>query len=92
MKIARCLVFIFMGLGSQSYAQEWIPFQGYSQTQVVQQYTQVYQPQPFIVYQWTPVVVQQNFIVEQRYLFCKKQTVVTQPVTQWIYQPVIVYK
>jgi len=92
MKIIKYLVFIFMGLESPSYAQEWISFQGYPQTQVVQQYVQVYQPQPFLVYQLTPVVVQQNIIVEQKYLFCKKQTIITQPVTQWVYQPVIVYK
>ncbi len=85
--LARCLVvLILIGLSSNLYAQNWVAYQDIPQTQVVY----VTQPQPVIIYQWVPYVVQQNVIVEQQRLFCRSQTVVTRPYTQWILQPVLI--
>jgi hypothetical protein len=50
------------------------------------------QPEPVIIYQWVPYVTQQNFVIEQQRLFCKKQTVITKPITQWVLQPVVIYR
>ncbi len=91
--LARCFVMLMiMGVGSNLYAQQWIAYQEpippVSQTQVIY----VQQSQPVVVYQWVPYVSQQNFIVEQQRIFCKTQTVVSRPFTQWVIQPVVVYK
>lgn len=84
---ARCLVMLFLiGISSNSYAQDWV---AYNQPQVQTVYVQ---PQPIVVYQWVPYVVQQNVIIEQRRLFCTNQTVVSRPITQWILQPVVIYR
>lgn len=86
-----CLFLVFLfSLISNSYAQEWIPYQ----TPVVQpivQY-QVYQPQPVVVYQLVPYIVQQNILIEKHCLFHRTQTLVTRPVLQYVYQPVIIYQ
>lgn len=89
---ARCLVMLFlMGVSSNLYAQEWVSYNPYIQSQP--QIPMVYvQPQPVIVYQWVPYSVQQNVVVEQRRLFCVNQTVVSRPVTQWILQPMVIYR
>ncbi len=91
---ARCFIMLFlMSISSNLYAQEWVAYNQHIQPQPQPQIQTVYiQPQPVLVYQWVPYTVQQNIVVEQRYLFCKRQTVVTQPTIQWIYQPVIIYK
>jgi hypothetical protein len=52
----------------------------------------IQQPQPVIVYQWVPYATQQNVIVEQQRLFCRTQTVITRPITQWVLQPVVIYR
>lgn len=84
---ARCLVMLFiMGVSSNLYAQEWV---AYNQAQVQTVYIQ---PQPIVVYQWVPYVVQQNVVVEQRRLFCVNQTIVSRPTIQWTLQPVVVYR
>lgn len=89
---ARCLVMLFLiGVSSNSYAQEWVAYNQYVQPQPQIQTVYV-QPQPVVIYQWVPYIVQQNVIVEQRRLFCVNQTVVNRPVTQWILQPVVVYR
>jgi hypothetical protein len=91
--LARCFV-ILVALSSNTYAQNWIPYQEPIQpavpTQVV--YLQPPQPQPVIVYQWVPYIAQQNMIVEQQRLFCRTQTIVTRPITQWVLQPVVIYR
>lgn len=89
--LSMMLVILLMSIGN-SYAQEWIPFQGYRQTTVVQNYPSNPTPQPVVIYQWVPVVVNQNTIVEQHCLFRKIQTVTVQPVVQWVYQPVLIYR
>lgn len=90
---ARCFVIIFlMGVSSNLYAQEWIAYNHYVQPQPQVQTVYIQQPQPVIVYQWTPYTVQQNVVVEQRRLFCVNQTVVSRPITQWILQPVVIYR
>lgn len=88
--LARCCVMLFLMGVSSTYAQEWIPYQQYAEP--VPQMVYVQQPQPVLVYQYVPYTVQQNIVVEKRCLFVKTQTVVTRPVTQWIYQPVVVYR
>jgi hypothetical protein len=45
-----------------------------------------------VIYQWVPYAAQQNVVVEQHKLFCRTQTVVTRPYTQWIMQPVVIYR
>ncbi len=91
--LARCLVMsMIMGVGSNLYAQNWIPYQEPVQPVVQTQVVYVAQPQPVVVYQWVPYVVQQNVIVEQQRLFCRTQTVVSRPYTQWIIQPVVIYR
>lgn len=82
-------------INSTAYAQNWIPYQGYPpQTIQINNYSVYFPPFPqsFVVYQWTPYIVQQTTVVEHRRLFCKTQQVVTEPVIQWIYSPFIVYK
>lgn len=88
----RCLVILFlMGVSSNLYAQEWVAYSPYVQSQPPIQTIYV-QPQPVIIYQWVPYNVQQNLIVEQRRLFCVNQTIVSRPVTQWILQPIVIYR
>lgn len=86
-----CLV-----IDNKANAQNWIPYQGY-QTQTIQvtnSYPVFIQPtpQPIIINQWVPFTVPQTTIIEQHCLFRKTQKIVTEPVTQWIYMPVIIYK
>ena len=89
---ARCLVMLFLiGVSSNSYAQEWVAYNQYVQPQPQIQIVYI-QPQPVVIYQWVPYIVQQNVIVEQRRFFCVNQTVVNRPITQWILQPMVIYK
>ena len=89
---ARCLVMLFlMGVSSNMYAQEWVAYNQYVQSQPQIQTIYV-QPQPVLVYQWIPYTVQQNIVVEQRRLFCVNQTIVSRPTVQWILQPMVIYK
>ena len=91
--LARCFVMLMLiNVGSNLYAQEWIPYQKPIQPVVQTQVVYVYQPQPVVVYQWVPYSVQQNVIIEQQRLFCKTQTIVSRPYTQWVIQPVVVYR
>jgi hypothetical protein len=91
--LARCFVMLMiMSVGSNLYAQNWIPYQEPIQPVVQTQVVYVSQPQPVVVYRWVPYTVQQNVIVEQQRIFCRTQTVVTKPVTQWIFQPVVIYR
>jgi len=91
--LSMCFVMLMLiGVGSNLYAQEWIPYQEHTQPVVQTQVVYMQQPQPVVVYQWVPYVVQQNVIVEQQKLFCRTQTVVTRPYTQWIMQPVVIYR
>ena len=91
--LARCFVMLMiMSVGSNLYAQEWIPYQQPIQPVVQTQVVYVYQPQPVVVYQWVPYSVQQNVIIEQQRLFCRTQTIVSRPYTQWVIQPVVVYR
>jgi hypothetical protein len=91
--LARCLLMLMiMSVGSNLYAQNWIPYQETIQPVVQTQVVYVPQPQPVVVYQWVPYVVQQNVVVEQQRIFCRTQTVVTKPFTQWILQPMVIYR
>ena len=83
---------MIMSVGSSLYAQEWIAYQQPIQPVVQTQVVYVYQPQPVVVYQCVPYSVQQNVIIEQQRLFCKTQTIVSRPYTQWFIQPVVVYR
>ena len=89
---ARCLVMLFlMGVSSNMYAQEWVAYNQYVQSQPQIQTIYV-QPQPVLDYQWIPYTVQQNIVVEQRRLFCVNQTIVSRPTVQWVLQPMVIYK
>lgn len=95
--LARCLVILFLvGISSNLYAQEWIP---YVPEQIVVEQTRtsyfsqpVYRPSAMVVYQHVPCTIYQNVVVENQYLFRKTQTVVSRPTTQWILQPVVIYR
>ena len=55
--LARCLVMLMiMSVGSNLYAQNWIPYQEPIQPVVQTQVVYVSQPQPVVVYQWVPYV------------------------------------
>lgn len=87
--LARCFVVLFLlVLSSNSYAQEWV---AYNQPQPQIQMVYV-QPQPVIIYQWVPYIVQQNIVVEKRCFFHTNQTIATRPVVQWVLQPIVVYR
>ena len=87
--LVRCLVMLMIIIvGPNLYAQNWIPYQEVIKTQT----TYVTQPQPVVVYQWVPYVSQQNFVIEKQRIFCKTQTVVSRPFTQWVLQPVVIYR
>ena len=91
--LARCFVMLMiMVVGSNLYAQEWIAYQEPVQPVVQTQVVYIQQPQPIVIYQWVPYSIQQNVIVEQQRLFCRTQTVVSRPITQWILQPVVIYR
>jgi len=79
---------MLISVGSNVYAQNWVPYQGVVQNQTVY----VPQPEPVIIYQWVPYVTQQNFVIQQQRVFCKTQTVVSRPFTQWVLQPVVIYR
>ena len=90
--LALCFVMLMLiGVGSNVYAQEWIPYQPPVQPVVQTQVIYVQQPQPVVIYQWIPYTIQQNVVVEQQRLFCRTQTVVSRPITQWVFQPVTFY-
>jgi hypothetical protein len=80
-----------MGVSSSIYAQEWVAYREIIQSPQTQM-VYIYQPQPVVIYQWVPYVVQQNVVVEQQRLFCRSQTAISRPVTQWVFQPVIIYR
>ena len=80
-----------MSVSSNLYAQEWVGYNQYIQTQPQIQ-TVYMQPQPVVIYQWVPYSVQQNVVVEQRRFFCVNQTVISRPVVQWVLQPVVIYR
>lgn len=93
--LARCsMLFCIIGLSNTIFAQEWIPYQ--QNTQVLVEQRTIVEPvryyQPVVYYQPVPYVIQQNMIVEKQCLFHRTQTVITRPVTYWIYQPVILYR
>jgi hypothetical protein len=88
-----CFVMLMLiGVGSNGYAQEWIAYQEPVQPVVQTQVVYVQQHQPVVIYQWVPYTSQQNFVVEQQRIFCKTQTIVSRPFTQWVLQPMVVYR
>lgn len=85
-----------LAISNIANAQNWIPYQPYQtqNIQVTNTYPVIIQsvPQPIVVNQWVPFIVPQTTIVEQHCLFRKTQKIITEPVTRWIYMPVVVYK
>jgi hypothetical protein len=91
--LVTCLIAsVMIVIGTNTYAQNWIPYQEQIQPVIQPQVVYVQQPQPVVVYQWVPYISQQNFVVEQQRVFCRTQTIVTRPFTQWILQPVVIYR
>lgn len=92
--LSMMLLFLLISIGGAN-AQNYVPLPSYyPNTTFVQTVpvNVVAQPQPAIVYQWVPVVVNTNTVYEHNCLFRRTQTVVNQPQIQWIYQPVLVYR
>ena len=92
--IARCLLmFVVISLCNNTFANEWISYRE-NVTPVAEQRLAyaVPQIQPVVYYQPMPYVVQQSFIVERQCFFHRVQTVVTRPVTQYYYQPIVLYR
>ena len=85
------VMFMLISIGSETYAQNWMPYQEVQQG-VQTQIVYIQQPQPVVIYQWVPYTAQQNIIVEQQRLFCKTQTIITRPFTQWVLQPMVIYR
>lgn len=90
MKNISMMLVIFLMSISNIYAQDWIPYR--ENNVIVNTQPIYYVQQPLIVYQWISIVVQQNTVVEQHCLFRKVQTIINQPVIQWVYQPVLIYR
>lgn len=92
--LARCLVMFFViSLCNHTFADEWVAYRENFVPVIEQRVSYVVpQPQPIVYYQLVPYVVQQNVIVEKQCFFHRTQTIVTRPVTQWIYQPVVIYR
>lgn len=90
--LARCFVLLFfITFVNNCYGQEWVAYQSQPIQQPVIQYTTPH-PQPVVVYQWIPVIVQQNVVIERYCLFHRTQTLTTVPVIRYVYQPVIIYR
>lgn len=89
--VLLCLV-----INDKVNAQNWIAYQGYQNptVQIITTYPVVIQPvpQPIVVNQWVPFIVPQTTVIEHHCLFRKTQKIVTEPVMQWIYMPVVIYK
>lgn len=87
------IVFLCCICGNNVFCQEWIPYQEQTTQTVVQQTSVIYkQPQPVIVYQLVPYVVQQPVLVEKQCFFHRTSFVSSRPVVQWVYQPILVYR
>jgi len=95
--LARCFyaTICMTALCNITHGQEWIPYVSNAvqttQTTITQQ-TFVPPPQPVVVYQYTPYIVQQPIVVEQRCLWHRTQKVVYVPQVQYFYHPVWVYR
>ena len=90
----QTLCFVFIFCCTSIYAQDWIPYQPQQyvpvQTNVVTSY--VYQPQPLVVYQYVPYVVNQPVITEHHCLLYKSQKITYVPQIQYVYQPTVIYR
>lgn len=50
---------------------------------------QVWVTRPMIlIYDWVPYYTTKTTVIERQGLLCKHRTVISQPVIEWIYQPV----
>jgi len=96
--IKYALCFVLLLTAGICNAQEWIPYNPTNVYQINQQsitsVSTVYQQryQPVVVYQLVPIITYQNYVVEKQCFFHRIQTVTTQPVVQWTYQPVLIYR
>lgn len=101
MKIKTIIFFMSMLICSSCYASgQWVP---YNQPQIiVQEYVippqvlaQTIRPLPtyYYEYQLVPHVVLRPVIKTTKRIFFKEETVEQMvPVTEWVYQPVLVYR
>ena len=88
------LIFFFYTVSSQyGFCQEWIPYQNPSPVTIVEQTRVIYRPpQPVIIYQWVPYMVEQPYIIEKRCFFQRTSHIEYRPTIQWAYQPVVIYR
>jgi hypothetical protein len=92
--LARCLVMFFMiSLFNNTFADEWVAYRP-NFVHVVEQPVNYVVPQyhSVVYYQPVPYVSYQNFIIEKQCLLFRTQRIVTQPVVQWYYQPMVLYR
>jgi hypothetical protein len=94
--LARCFYFVAFTIiiCNITHGQDWIPYVNnfpVTQTTITQQ-TFIPPPQPVVVYQYSPYIVQQPMVVEQRCLWHRTQRVIYVPQVQYFYQPIWIYR
>lgn len=98
MKAIFCFVF-FLFIANTGYcSSDWVPYQ--TQPSVPQVYVpsipsvtystqEIWIQRPYsISYDWVPYHTVKTIVIERQGLLCKYRTVISQPVIEWIYQPV----
>lgn len=92
--LARCLImFVVISLYHQTFADDWVSYRENYVPITEQKITYIIpQFQPVVYYQPIPYVIYQNIIVEKQCFLHRTQTVIARPVTQYYYQPVILYR
>lgn len=97
-KSLLCLLF-FVGATNITFgSSDWIPYETHPTPPVVHspmipsvtyRTTENWISRPLILtYDWVPYYVNKTIVVERQGFLCKYRTVITQPVVEWIYQPV----
>lgn len=103
MKIFLRVVVLCLCSISNTHASEWVPYNpagNYQNTQINTQTINTnilsnnpayHQPTPITTYQLVPVNIYYPVIVEHTGIFCRSNRIVYVPVTQMMYQPVVVW-
>ena len=84
------LILVAMIFTNSIYAQDvWVPYRAEI---VSPQPAYLSYSQPTIYYQAVPYYNYQTTVVEHRCMFHVRKQIITKPIIQWVYQPVIIYK
>lgn len=98
MKVLFSAIFFFLITNIGQCANDWIPYQ--TQPSAPQVYVpdtpsvtyrtqEIWIQKPNVLsYDWVPYYTSKTIVIERQGLLCKYRTVITQPVIEWIYQPV----